>query len=91
MRVTKKGGPGVKDINHDPTNDTLSLNCTALKPLFSIINSMNNLAPAYRDQGRCKEAEKLEVQVTETSSKCSGEGEAIFASDCMFAGRTTLG
>lgn len=34
----------------------------------SIINSMNNLASAYRDQVRCNEAEKLEVQVTETSS-----------------------
>ena len=38
----------------------------------STLTSMANLASTYRNQGRWKEAEELEVQVMETSSRVLG-------------------
>jgi hypothetical protein len=37
------------------------------------LTSIDNLASTYRNQGRWKEAEELEVQVMETSSRVLGE------------------
>jgi hypothetical protein len=37
------------------------------------LNSIANLAATYRNQGRWKKAEELEVQVMETSSRVLGE------------------
>jgi len=39
----------------------------------STLTSMGNLASTYRDQGRWKEAEELEVQVMETSLRVLGQ------------------
>ncbi|KAH8758834.1 hypothetical protein BGZ57DRAFT_907136 [Hyaloscypha finlandica] len=36
------------------------------------LSSMANLAATYRDQGRWKEAEDLDVQVIETRKRVSG-------------------
>ena len=35
--------------------------------------SMANVASTYRNQGQCKEAEKLEIQMMETTSKVQGK------------------
>jgi hypothetical protein len=39
----------------------------------NMLSSMNNLASMYREQGRWKEAEELEVRVIETRKKVLGE------------------
>jgi hypothetical protein len=43
------------------------------------LTSMANLASTYRNQGRWKEAEELEVQVMETSSRGAGRGASRHA------------